>query len=303
MPYGFPSGADLKRQILDIHNIREDNQKLLELGFDAGVLGEFQRRFQASHLASIDLFLKQWPAFADLGKSCIAACIGRVESTFARKFLDSNASLGDWYPMLWNALADVAESDFHSNNLSVITFNYDRSLEIFLSFAYANTYNISPSAAQFKFAQTVNIHHVYGDLGALTTATRDSFELGIEFSAADLKACQTSIRVIGDRAQEAIRAKCGDLIATADRVCFLGFGFAPENIVAINASRRNALTPATRFVCGSAFDIKYGQRVAAAKLCGVTTRLEGNDFHGMERFLEGGDCVSAIRHFGVLNAR
>lgn len=298
MPYGFPSGGGLKDRILDIQNTSGAKQ-IYELGFDAGELGSFQRRFQASHLASIDRFLQHCPDYSPLGKSCIAACIRANEQQFLGKFLDSSAALNDWYPLLWNAIADVSENDFHRNRLKIITFNYDRSLEIFLSFAYASTYGIELAPASFKLRQTVEILHVYGDLGALTTADHDCFKLGIEMTPRHLQACQESIRVIGDRVQVTTREKCGQLISRAGVVCFLGFGFAAENCDAILASAKSELTPRNRLFCGSASGLHLGERVAAAHRCGVALRFETGLMAGVERFADV-KCEQAIRNFGVL---
>ena len=299
IPYGFPSGFALREQILDIHNDRDDVRKLAELGFDVGALGAFQRRFQASHLASIDLFLKQQPEYAPLGKLCIAACIGRVEAAFSRKFLDSSAVLSDWYPMLWNAIADVPESEFLANRLSIITFNYDRSLEIFLSFAYANTYNLNPSAARFKLAQTVEIVHVYGDLGDLLTATRDSLVEGTTFGVNELRESLNSIRVIGDRVQANTKTQCGELMGAADRVCYLGFGFAPENCDAINARLNKRTVPARQLICGSAKGLLLGEQHAACARCGTQYLTGKHPFENLATFVDT-DCVAALKHFGIL---
>jgi hypothetical protein len=225
-PYGFPLGATLKAQILDVHNSAAARLALEGLGIDAGMLGQFQRKFQGSQLASIDLFLKHWEDYAALGKACIAACVGRAESEFLRKILDSSFATDDWYTLFWNSLANVSEAQFQSNKVAVITFTYDRSLEMFLSYAYSNTYGCDLKTGWSRVASAIKIVHVYGHLGDLSDEAKQRLEVGLEVNVEYLKSAQESIRVIGDRIQSSTRDECGLLIAEAERVCYLGFGFA-----------------------------------------------------------------------------
>jgi hypothetical protein len=49
----------------------------------------------------------------------------------------------------------------------VVTFNYDRSLEHFIFHAFKNAYALSNEVALKVFNQSIEVIHVYGDIGAL----------------------------------------------------------------------------------------------------------------------------------------
>lgn len=208
MPYGFPSGAGLREAILSIHNQKDSMHALEELGFDVGVLGDFQRRFQGSYLTSIDAFLRHQPQFAALGKSCIAECVGHCEKQFADRLFNGGVQVEDWYPMLCNAMADGGSEKFTDNKLTIITFKYDRTIELFLATAYANTFDTTRDEALSKVCEAVRVLHVYGHLGDLVSVEHDSLVLGTRRGASALRDAQKSIRLIGDRVQVSTREEC-----------------------------------------------------------------------------------------------
>ena len=76
-----------------------------------------------------------------------------------------------WYEYLWGRLQEGTGGDFEKlkqNKLSVITFNYDRSLEHFLFTAIKATYGLQQREADAAdFFINVPVKHVYGELGVL----------------------------------------------------------------------------------------------------------------------------------------
>lgn len=81
---------------------------------------DFQMRFAESEFVSIDRFLAFNPEFDDTGRFMIAAILLNCERTPHLK--------GDWYQILFNELTTDGP-DISADLLSVVTFNYDRSLE------------------------------------------------------------------------------------------------------------------------------------------------------------------------------
>src|SRR5262249_21509255 len=72
---------------------------------------------------------------------------------------------GDWYGYLFGKL-NAEFSEFSQNKLSIITFNYDRSLEYYLLTALRSSYNkTSDECAQAL--EAIPIVHVYGQLGEI----------------------------------------------------------------------------------------------------------------------------------------
>jgi hypothetical protein len=299
MPYGFPLGGGLKKEILDVHNVPAHYSILQALGFDVGAIGEFQRRFFGSRLDSIDLFLKHWPTYGNLGKACIAVCIGRCEAEISQRFLNSSFATEDWYTLLWNSLANVSKDEFDKNQLSIVTFNYDRSLEMFLAFTFAHTYGGSPLDAWQRVRETIRIVHVYGDLGALDDAEERPLDLGVVVDESYVKSAQESIRVIGDRVQAEARDECATLLGDAERICFLGFAYAPENIDAIGAVPIPGGSEG-RHICGSAIGLEFGDRHAALSRLGLGDAVAQAPFNRLETLAPGMDCKRTLRNYGVL---
>ena len=81
----------------------------------------------------------------------------------------------EWYEKIFEFL----ESKPNSNFLKVVTFNYDRSFEFFLSRSIERHHNIPTQEARKRFQQLVEIEHVYGcfaDLPGFSTNHATSVE-------------------------------------------------------------------------------------------------------------------------------
>ena len=132
MPYGFPSGKELKDKICE--NII-DKDKWFQLvavsGKPPGHFIQLRKYLKQSNLASIDAFLEHRPQFSDAGKICIAQSLLPLEQP--DKMQKEGAIDGrDWYLELYSMMIDQCSSkSFPENKLSVITFNYERSFEHF----------------------------------------------------------------------------------------------------------------------------------------------------------------------------
>ncbi len=74
-----------------------------------------------------------------------------------------------WYKYLWKQLQLRTEGKFEKllkNEVTFLTFNYDRSLEFFLFNAIKSAYGLTESDVA-SFFETVQIKHLYGELGVL----------------------------------------------------------------------------------------------------------------------------------------
>lgn len=163
-------------------------QRLLELAgekrqdgniFSIEDIKKFTKDLWDSKAASIDDFLYHRKEFAIIGKLCILFVLSKYED--ANRFFPKNpfgSSSGKWdypnwgwYHYLWNQLQDGTEGSLENlkkNRLCIITFNYDRSLEYFLFNAIKATYGLEGKECEIaSFFDTVQILHVYGELGVL----------------------------------------------------------------------------------------------------------------------------------------
>lgn len=172
-PYSFPVASELRNLILQEN---ESAELLSHLGFQGNGIGEFRAwvdesldqreqeeaqrkrfktRFGLSEFYSIDAFLAYNPEFEFLGRMMMAAILLRCENITALR--------GGWYRALFNEI--VADGpDFPTDRLSVITFNYDRSLETYLSRSLMFAFDLTEERA-WKMLERIKIVHVYGHLG------------------------------------------------------------------------------------------------------------------------------------------
>jgi hypothetical protein len=163
-PYGFPTAKELKNRICEVFASRTPAIRLLgDNVAPAEKFLEFREAFWKSGTASIDAFLKGRPEFLDVGKFAIAYWLIPFESE-ANLFTPPGDS-GDWYEYLSERL-NPSFDEFEHNKLSIVTFNYDRSLEHYLFSSLLNWHGRSVDDCVEKF-EKLPIIHVYGQLGKI----------------------------------------------------------------------------------------------------------------------------------------
>ncbi len=116
--------------------------------------------------------------------------------------------------------------------LTIINFNYDRSVEHFLPFSLAMAYGIELKEAQTIIAEKLDIIHPHGTIGRLPWQGGDApqAEWGVE-QPWNLHALAGQLKTLGERKQsrETVR-EVRMAVAGAKRLAFLGFGFQPQNV-------------------------------------------------------------------------
>ncbi len=258
LPYGYPSGAELR------HLIAHKYAALLDNGFhekdwDTSTYHEvlrgaqeFSEIFRKSSTPSIDLFLARNPRFEYIGKRAIICCILDAESK--SKFReDINNKNWDWYSYLFQRLTeDISDPTGYKklteNNVSFITFNYDRSLEHFICESIENSFNdrrtelnrgiyISSEKSTLDYCKPFPVLHVYGKISDLPFENPDNGWIygKIVKDAMPIDDMIRNIRVINDRCSDGVLAQIRGKIKNADRIFFLGFGFAKENLEVLGA--------------------------------------------------------------------
>jgi hypothetical protein len=262
-PYFLPTGAELRNLLLqrDYHPILQS----LELTGGDGLpyfdwyreqlqdhirqeqIKEFQTRFAESELVSIDRFLAINPEFDDAGRFMIALILLNCER--------QNYLKGNWYQTLFNELTtDGAE--IPRDLVSVITFNYDRSLEWYLFRSFRATFNLNDSEA-WKRVQQIKIVHVYGDLGPLQAEQTETVDFGVWKRAA---ASKKHIKLIQPRAQSKFIEQIKGLLTAPIRVVFLGFGFDSMNLDAIDMNENRGYSIYASCYDLSATRMEYAQK-------------------------------------------
>lgn len=279
MPYGFPSGRQLLREIVGLLKAGveyarrgQKKGKSIDYRFDAlaencslGELGEFANTLDRSFQPSVDFFVEHRPEFMNIGKMAIAAFLTPYEddkSLLVRK-KDKN-----WYEHLYENISATPD-EFANSGVSIVTFNYDRSLERFLYVALKNSHGLDDEETAELLA-ALPIVHVHGELEPLTgSAARRRQSYNQEVNASVVAERVQHISIMPEDIDDSPRFKeARSLIDEAERICFLGFGYADQNI------KRLKITQAAKntAIFGSAYDIQPAERHRVKELFAPITR-------------------------------
>jgi hypothetical protein len=221
---GFPLGMQL---INDIARTRNPGRSLsLPPGWRQDDVDAFITRLSRSGHYSIDAFLETAPESMEIGKFLIASKLKMLEEV-DRLFPPNDSG---WYQYLFNCLANDSEQSFDQNQLSVVTFNYDRSLEAYLFHALKARFRMEDGVA-LKELQKIPIIHVHGSLGAFPQVSYEPIEnpdalLEVSKSIKII----SEIRDMGESFCNDEFREAHDTINESQKVFFLGFGFHAENI-------------------------------------------------------------------------
>ncbi len=241
IPYGFPSGKNLIDDVVKQlnHAQRDDDLSLKILPQRAGVnidvvqqknINAFIKSLSQAGQASIDSFInanQHMIGFDILGKVGIAQTLLRVEEKFIVERSNDKDSNNDWFEYLFAKMCDGISKPNHffcDNNISFITFNYDRLLEHKFFNALKFSFNIKDDLETLSMVRNIPIHHVYGSLGEYNPNSFGQMNYWID----SFKSIQTIHEVVKEHSS-AIKSARKDL-HEAEKICLLGFGFHSENI-------------------------------------------------------------------------
>jgi hypothetical protein len=227
---------------------REEIDKILDEHYLEGEFDSFLNTLARSGKLSIDAFLEHNRKFLEMGKLAIAGVLLPLEVEERLFTFDSS----NWYKLLFSQLNTQFE-DFASNALSIISFNYDRSLEHFLVTALTNSYPNKPYAECFGQVQSLPIVHLHGTLGQfpmhegdISGGARKYTPRALQF---DLRNSAKQIRIIHEEVEkDPAFATAKTLLSEAEVIAFLGFGYDPINMKRLNL-RELALDRVGRQTC------------------------------------------------------
>lgn len=241
-PYGFPLGNTLLREI--VKNVRATPLEFLPgtpyvPDEDEVVLAmeRFADKLLASGQGPIDAFLqrnRQDEQLRERGKFAVAKILMEKED---HGFLI--AKEGEWYQHLWHFMDDAENLDvFGENKLSIITYNYDRSLEHYLHTALTNSYGASPKQACEQQLSQIPVIHLHGSLGRLPWQDKEPGTGPVREYVPDAKgkgainAASKAIQILDE--VEAVPSRqfqrAHKCLLKAKHIYVLGFGYDPENV-------------------------------------------------------------------------
>ena len=240
VPYGFPTGEGLAERIREIARERGSKEytQLLSLSVAPREISKFVAALDGITLNSVDLTLQYRPEFSRVGKLMIAIAI--LEKEVYGPLQYRAGQNGAWYPLLLGALHAPREM-MDGNKLNVITFNYDRSLEVYLQTAFSHLYNIDQTAAG-EIVKRIPILHMHGVVGALPWENPNEF---IKYEAWTqepneqlLDHAARRIRVIHEEdetvAENETLARARSMLLSSREVIFVGMAYHRMNIERLN---------------------------------------------------------------------
>lgn len=217
---GYPIGSELIDKVL----------RLSENNDTPNIVKEFAKTLKEFNPLSIDFFLSLHKNFADIGKEEIATAILECEEESKEKMIRSK---NHWYKFLLNEILTGCENDkpdaINDNNLSIVTFNYDVSLEYFLYSRLLSMSYFQKGSENFahNFLKKLEVEHVYGKVKNINSDNFGGYGKG-----STLGASNNTLRVIGERGNNIDKIK--DKIKKAEKVFILGYGFHEENNELLN---------------------------------------------------------------------
>lgn len=240
--YGYPTGNKLnedliKRLPFELTTLATNAGRIF---FDLKDVEMFSKVYSESHPTLVDYFLAKSPIqkWKEIGKYGITLSLIEAEMKYTNSSKFSYYDK-DWFSILFDRMtSDILEQDnidlFQKNQVSFITFNYDRSLEILFYEALKSNYNLDDSKI-YELVSSINIFHTFGRMPLLRYEdhTKRSFhDLGTGITRQFIINTMKNILTIHEREGEVERINSE--ISKAKRIFFLGFGFADENIKLLN---------------------------------------------------------------------
>jgi hypothetical protein len=195
------------------------------MGFPGNLLADFGKALSFSGMSSVDAFLEHRREFIEVGKVAIAQALIPCE-------VEENLFYplqGRWYQYVFERMSTTF-NEFQDNKISVLTFNYDRSLEHFLVTAIKHKFGKSESESASKL-NALRIIHLHGQLGLLPWQGEDGRAYEPVTDEVFVKNAARQIKIVSEDMSGAPQfAAAHEILRSAVKIIFLGFGYNPTNL-------------------------------------------------------------------------
>jgi hypothetical protein len=242
-PYGFPLGSGLTNMIRAMEQLPDKlRDYLVYVGYTEDAARakweDFYNAFCDSDHDSLDAFIHDRKEFDHIGKAAMAFRLLELENP--NKFKERGHTT--WYKELFRCLEPEGETsgilDYSHNKVSFVTFNYDRSLEAYLTKTLTarngsgNRYDVEAVLANMP------VIHVYGSLGNLRGLGDDAQPYANGQSPQAIKRAVESIHLAtGPRDTTPELTQAHNKFKEAERIFILGFGFNAQNVERLQLDR------------------------------------------------------------------
>lgn len=298
---GYPVGDLLRKEILQPKS--QKHRELISGGptrIDDQAIDEFIQAFRHSQMDSIDSFLARRPEFVEIGKRTIAVILLSKEDPSQLKECHHT---DHWYFHFFNKVSSESWEHLDLSNISIVTFNYDRSLEHYLIGAISNSYGKTEKEALRKLS-SMRIIHVYGSLGSTNPEDGEYFHYGSKLTPRIINLAAKSLKVIPEgRNDDQTLVEARKILLSADAIGFMGFRYDPTNLQRLDASttcaasvpRPDGMTG--RFIRGTCFGMTKAE---INKAIGMTVAQPSiaRDYVG---WFHQTDCLQFLRETLILD--
>jgi hypothetical protein len=271
VPYGFPTGPGLRDLVCKPGAGGDKIAKaVVEAGFRPDTVGSFVTQLRESGCRSVDAFLEHRPDLVSIGKAAMAAALipfERIDELF-----NALEDRGKWYAHLLEQLAAPPDR-WAENRLTVVTYNYDRSLEFFLRKALANAFRLNPAEAS-SLADSLRVIHLHGFLAKLGDVSDGGRPYSPDTAPNRVKLAADQIRIVSEaRPTDPGFAEARDALRAAERVYILGFGYSEVNLERLG----HDCFPTGHAHFGSCYEMEEGERIDVEKWFGGSISLRQPD--------------------------
>ena len=227
----FPVGRNFRNRICNLQTNKDYHAETRDLG-RRDLATDFLDRFRHSEIGSVDRFLEEYDEYLDVGKYAIAHVLTDIERD--ENVFKASGTTPSWYEILISSL-DLDSNNYKHNALTILTFNYDRSLEYFFWKVFEARYRPDTRKVRRLWEQKPRIIHLHGILGAfdpIDNTGRAYFPAVSHDGPSDeLRIAAEGIKIIHEVEADTEEFDAAELaLRNAQRIIFLGFGFDKRNV-------------------------------------------------------------------------
>lgn len=240
--YDFPTGSKLRDEI--VRHIMWDNRspslpsqikRLIKMGFNEDTINLTRDAIRRGNFNTIDEFMEVRPELRPLTKALIVSIISQYEKPDISLEKDDTTC---FYRFIFAKMMKQATLDtFADNNVSFITFNYDRSFEFFIWRTLKQRFSLNENDKRLsEIMNRIKVVHVHGKLGKLPweigggEVYRYYRPITGDEDINNLKSiCNNIISFVEVTDSHTKYAEAREEIKNAENLFFVGFGFHETN--------------------------------------------------------------------------